>query len=282
VSGEEKHLTIEQIERLLEIQVGTAKGLTESNLDEVRRHLAGCDNCQRLVSTEKERDKTLGKLKQDLPARAFGECPTEFRFYELAAKLLDDEDAETLMKHATECDRCGPTIRKISEELNEAKTDQETQIIANLRTSGQEWQEQFSKTLALAAASRGSVVGSAKAKSSVPIHRLFWATAAIAATVILILATSFAWRSRANYAESLLATAYTQRRTLEARIPGAKYAPLRVEREAGGSNLDKSPALLKAEALIGESLNKNPNDPRWLQVVAARARVTAQFTEPAH
>jgi tetratricopeptide (TPR) repeat protein len=70
-------------------------------------------------------------------------------------------------------------------------------------------------------------------------------------------------------AEQLLAQAYTERRTLEVRIPGAKYAPMRVERSASGSNLDKPPSLLKAEALIGENLSKNPNDPVWLQ---ARAR----------
>ena len=44
---------------------------------------------------------------------------------------------------------------------------------------------------------------------------------------------------------------------------------MRVERGASGSNLDKSPSLLKAEALIGENLSKRPNDPAWLQ---ARAR----------
>ena len=62
-------------------------------------------------------------------------------------------------------------------------------------------------------------------------------------------------------AEQLLARAYTEHRTLEVRIPGAKYAPMRAERAAGRSSLDKSPSLLKAEALIGDSLRKNPNDP---------------------
>jgi len=69
-------------------------------------------------------------------------------------------------------------------------------------------------------------------------------------------------------AEQLLARAYTEHRTLEVRIPGAKYAPMRVERAAGGSSLDKSPSLLKAEALIGDNLQKSPNDPVWLQAKA--------------
>ena len=71
----------------------------------------------------------------------------------------------------------------------------------------------------------------------------------------------------ATSVEQLLAQAYTEHRTLEVRIAGAKYAPVRVERSVNKS--DRPPSLVKAEALIGENLNKNPNDPTWLQ---ARAR----------
>ena len=73
---------------------------------------------------------------------------------------------------------------------------------------------------------------------------------------------------RTPSAEKLLAQAYTEHRTLEMRISGAKYGPMRVERNTGGSNLDRSSSLLKAEALIGENLKKSPNDPAWLQVKA--------------
>jgi CHAT domain-containing protein/Tfp pilus assembly protein PilF len=70
-------------------------------------------------------------------------------------------------------------------------------------------------------------------------------------------------------AEQLLAQAYTEQRTLEVRIPGAKYAPMQAERGTGHSDFDKPTSLLKAKDLIGEALTKNPNDPKWLQ---ARAR----------
>jgi len=65
-------------------------------------------------------------------------------------------------------------------------------------------------------------------------------------------------------AEQLLARAYTEHRTLEVRIPGATYAPMRVERAAGGSSLDKSPSLLRL-SVDRDNLQKNPNDPAWLQ-----------------
>ncbi|MFL6303235.1 MAG: CHAT domain-containing protein [Candidatus Sulfotelmatobacter sp.] len=66
-------------------------------------------------------------------------------------------------------------------------------------------------------------------------------------------------------AEQLLAEAYTEHRTLEVRIPGAKYAPLQAERGRGQSDFDKPLSLLKAKDLIAENLRKNPNDPIWLQ-----------------
>lgn len=92
---------------------------------------------------------------------------------------------------------------------------------------------------------------------------------AVAALAVVVVAGWLGSRVlRPLSAEQLLAQAYTERRTLEVRISGAKYAPMRVERNRGGSNLDKSPSLLKAEALIGENLRENPNDPVWLQAKA--------------
>ena len=93
------------------------------------------------------------------------------------------------------------------------------------------------------------------------------ATAAIALTVISVSVGIRLLREAS--VDQLLATAYTERRTLEVRIPGAQHSPLRVERGATDSNLEKPASLLKAEALISEKLQKNPNDPTWLD---ARAR----------
>ena len=69
-------------------------------------------------------------------------------------------------------------------------------------------------------------------------------------------------------AERLLALAYAQRRTLEPRIAGAACAPLRVSRGPEASFTKRSPALLKAEALIAAQLKTHPSDPAWLQASA--------------
>ncbi len=76
------------------------------------------------------------------------------------------------------------------------------------------------------------------------------------------------YRNQPATAERLLARAYTQQRTLEPRIAGASYAPLRVSRGGAASFTSRPPALLKAEALIATQLESHPSDPSWLQAKA--------------
>ena len=79
-------------------------------------------------------------------------------------------------------------------------------------------------------------------------------------------------RRSADSANHYLARAYTDQRTLELRIPGAAYAPLRVQRGPAESFVARSASLLKAEALIADQLTKHPDNPAWMQA-AARADV---------
>jgi CHAT domain-containing protein len=74
----------------------------------------------------------------------------------------------------------------------------------------------------------------------------------------------------ADSANHLIAQAYAERRTVEVRIAGAAYAPLRQERGTAGSSLSQPESLIQAELAISEHLNQNPSDPSWLQ---AKARV---------
>jgi tetratricopeptide (TPR) repeat protein len=61
----------------------------------------------------------------------------------------------------------------------------------------------------------------------------------------------------------LLAAAYTSRRTMELRIPGAAYGPLQVSR--GGAELADLPsALLESQLEIKRHLESQPESPVWL------------------
>ena len=75
-------------------------------------------------------------------------------------------------------------------------------------------------------------------------------------------------RNQPARAGRLLARAYTEQRTLELRIAGADYAPLRISRGPAASFTSRSEALLRAEDLIAGQLESHPSDPSWLQAQA--------------
>jgi CHAT domain-containing protein/Flp pilus assembly protein TadD len=173
------------------------------------------------------------------------------------------------VKHATECDRCGPILRNAAEQLNVPQTNEESEVLASLRTSRPEWQKRFGRTLAATAKGGANITGrlSEKSKSRWGFPKMVWAFGTLAVIVVSILAVAAIRRSRPNYADSLLATAYTERRTLELRIPGATHAPLQITRGPQSSSLDKPPALLEAENLIATHLRGTSNV-NWLQAKA--------------
>jgi CHAT domain-containing protein/predicted Zn-dependent protease len=272
VGGESKHLDIEQIERLLGVETGGAESAGESaELDDARRHLSSCEFCQRLVSMERESDQTLRGLRLNSPKETLGDCPPRVRFYELVSGLVGEEDSEKLMSHAAECGHCGPVLRQVTEDLASERTVPEEAALESLMTSQPKWQEAFAKRLASeSVAEKGTVPAVIRERGVGPSRQLYgWAFALGAAVVLFALVVgTIAWRSRAGYAESLIAEAYSQRRTLEFRIPNARYAPLRMTRGSQTSNLDKPSSLLRAESLIGTSLEKHPENVNWLQAKA--------------
>src|SRR6185503_9605640 len=67
-----------------------------------------------------------------------------------------------------------------------------------------------------------------------------------------------------------LAAAYSSRRMVELRIPGASYAPLRVNRATGAG--DAPPELLESQAQIQRYLAKNAPSSEWLHA-RGRAQV---------
>jgi len=272
---EGKHLTFEQIECLIDTQSGlTEKHAQSERLEEARRHLVECEPCQRLVSMHKEFDHALRRLSEDVPKDAESDCPWAQSLNELAAGLISPADAERLLRHAVQCDHCGPMLRVAAEAFSPQQKADEEERLSSLQSGKPEWQASIAQRLA-------SISNPSASETSSPpplvrrgrfqiVLRSRWIYGAAAAIALAAIAMSvFVWHLLPSYANQLLAQAYTEHRTLEVRIPGAKYAPMRVERGTGTSNLDKPASLLKAETLIVESLRKNPNDPTWLD---ARAR----------
>lgn len=173
------------------------------------------------------------------------------------------------MQHAANCDHCGPALKDFTEDFADDLSPEEQSTLQHLKSSGTRWQRQFSARLSRVAAAHTVPARRATAFwSSLFRPRFALAAAGMAASVAAIWFVLAVFRGESP--DWLLAHAYTDRRTLETRLVGAKYTPVAVEKGVARSSLDKSPYLLKAEVLISENLQRHPDNPVWL---AARGRV---------
>ena len=214
----------------------------------------------------------IALLKPDSPGTKGPQCPPGDVWLEIAAGLVNP-DSERYLNHAAECDHCGPFLRQVKEDFADDLTAEEARRVVALPSANADWQHRLAQSLSHAP--EDTTPEPAEATTLAPswhAKRFSWKlpVLALAAVALVTIAVSEGLRMlRGPSVDQLLATAYTERRTMEVRIPGAQHSPLRVERGATDSNLEKPASLLKAEALISEKLQRNPNDPTWLE---ARAR----------
>lgn len=268
----DRHVDGDEIDALISLSasgVPTSGQLSEQAVGQARRHVDSCQDCSRKVQMHKSVQGEILRMRAPNPSPPTPECVGDVEWLEVAAGLHAEAKTRELMKHAAQCGHCGPLLKNAAEALVNETTPREEAWLASLRSAQPEWGKNMTETL------RGSSGASIreKKKEAAPRWQAFFAwprpVLAFAVIAVAVVAGWLGWRAlHPPSADQLLAQAYAERRTLEVRIPGAKYGPMRVERGGGGSSLDKPPALLKAEALIGESLRKSPNDPAWLQAKA--------------
>jgi CHAT domain-containing protein/tetratricopeptide (TPR) repeat protein len=105
-------------------------------------------------------------------------------------------------------------------------------------------------------------------------RRIFWRKVVNTAprwgrvAAVLVVACGAEWFAVSALMPSiprLLATAYQQKRTIEYRIAGGGYAPIRIER-GNGSAFSSAAALLKAEAKLTDKIRSRPEDPDVLRL----------------
>src|ERR1700733_10543041 len=246
---DEEHLSSQELDQLVSRQASASDEETSSVLVErARAHLEICRACRALLSRQEgaEREiRGLGGKSQSEPDR---DCPERSELLEVAAGIITGRRREELMEHVVSCDHCGPVFRQAIAVFSDDVTQDEQSVLASVKSAQPKWQSRMSQIFSDTGESRQ--IGGARGWWSGEIFS--WPRLSIAAGLGFSLVAS--WLGllglRRGSANELLAQAYTERRTFEVRIPGAKYAPLRVERSNGGSNLDKPEALLKAEALI--------------------------------
>lgn len=223
-------------------------------------------------------ESRLAGLRSARPGPSQAACPDPSAWYEIAAGVTPPAEALAHVLHASRCDACGPLLHEAVATLNGEMTAAEAEQIAALASAHPEWQQKLAHQIT------GTVV---LAPAPLSVWRKSWMTVprlATAAAVLLALASLVWWgaarRNRPQSAELLLASAYAEQRTLELRISGAPYAPLRVQRGAEDSFVNRPEALLSAEALIAGQLASHPSDPYWLQEKARVDLLEGEY-EPA-
>jgi CHAT domain-containing protein/cytochrome c-type biogenesis protein CcmH/NrfG len=260
----DKHLDSDELDELVSphaASVTDSERLSEQALREARGHVESCQDCSQKVQMHKSVQSEILNMGVSSNAPAGPDCVDETEWLSVAGGLLPEAKTRELMTHAAQCGHCGPLLKNAAETLADEVTPVEETLLASLSSARPEWQRNMASTL------RGNVKD-AQQKPSWWRALVTWPTPAYGLAAIAAVAV-VAWMGiralQPASAEELLAQAYTQHRTLEVRIPGAKYAPLQAERGTGQSDFDKPQSLLKAKDLIGENLRKNPNDPTWLQ-----------------
>jgi len=249
----------------------------ESALDaaDVHPHLAVCATCRDEYQGLVILDNRLTHMRSAGPVLRRGDCPSSGVWREIAAGLTPSDQTLAHIEHASCCEACGPLLRQAVSEMADLKgeiTEAEQKHILSLESASVEWQLRLAHRMA--ATQRSDAEGKLRGSKSRAWWRQWVAVprlAFVGATLAVVVAAG-SWyevqRQRPATAERLLARAYTEKRTLELRIAGADYAPLRVSLGPAASFTSRPPALLKAEALIGSQLQSHPADPAWLEAKA--------------
>lgn len=265
----DRHLDGDELEALVSPNtrgVNVAGQVSGEALREAQRHVESCQDCDRKVQMHGIVQRAISERTRGNSAKG-PNCSDESDWVRIAAGLDGESGTRERMKHAAQCGHCGPLLKAAVETLSDEASPAEEAVLAKLSSARPDWQAQMAQDLR----NEGESDRVSQAPHSFWKTLFYWPRPGFV-TVAIVLLVAAGWisaRMLRPSPEQLLAEAYTQHRTIEPRIPGAKYAPLRVERSAVGSNFDKPEPLLKAEDLISEKLLRSPNDPRWLE---ARAR----------
>jgi CHAT domain-containing protein len=267
----DQHLDGDELDALVASQapgVSVAGRLSEDAVREAQRHVESCQNCDRKVQMHRSAQSAISFRAVSGQAGNGPNCSEETEWVRVAAGLLEEIEAKERMNHAAQCGHCGPLLKAAARRLSDETTPDEEAALAQLTSVRPDWQTQMARTLRSAAEPQRPP----KSTPSFWKNPFYWPGPALA-TASLVILVAAAWIGvrllRPVSAEQLLAQAYTERRTIEMRLPGAKHAPLSaVERSGAASNFDKPASLLKAETLIGEGLRSSPNDPALLDAKA--------------
>jgi len=175
-------------------------------------------------------------------------CPDPRLWLGVASGSEAPEESARLAAHASRCAECAHRLRHAIQTMDDANSREEDEVVGTLRSAQPDWQRNMA--LRLAAGSRSPLL----------VKRL-WIPLATAAALLVSAGSVWLVRRENRPPLNQLALAYTRERSMELRIPGAAYGPLRVSRGAGAN---RPAELLESEAQIERELPAHASDSGWL------------------
>lgn len=257
------HLSNDEIEQLF---FSSGEPASSAGLAEARAHLEGCASCRELTRRHQEAAAQIEQLRAPVASRPSKNCPPASVWAELAAGGCKAGDAEEWMLHASQCGKCGPLLKDACSDEAPALSAEEESVLRGLKTSNPEWQADFARHLA--ATGRPQPVRGRLLR----FPRLAWVAGLAAALAVAAWFGVQQWRG--SQLPALVARSYTEQRTIEMRIAGASYAPVREQR---GSLIDSTPSLLDVLSRTKRLLETNPDNADALQ---ARGRALLLAGQP--
>jgi len=259
------------------------------------------------TSASSSADFTLGDARHPADPRLrtapTPECPPDDDLRQLAAGLSPDAIATKLTQHAATCDHCGPLLRTFTEDFSDDFAPEEQAALANLKSSSPAWQTNTARQMLEAAGGPATKTSADAADTSAADKEssqqksfkgsttttsgrkpFFWKWALVPATAAVVALAVFSiWyirRDTPEKVEALLAQAYTEQRTIEMRIPVAKYSEFHQRRSGEPSSSSQLPeSFHKAAETISSQLKAHPDDPEWLLLSARLDLMNWQFKQ---
>src|SRR5215470_16141977 len=128
----DKHLTQDELNALLPSSNRTDPYVPAETIREAQNHLLKCEGCERKASLYRQFLTDAGDARQ--PSPPGGDCPKDedVEWFEVAAGLWPELKARQLVRHAAQCDHCGPLLRAALS-VDGEPTPEEERFLARLK-----------------------------------------------------------------------------------------------------------------------------------------------------
>jgi hypothetical protein len=263
------HLNDEQLDRLLQLQIGPESSASEDPSDRTARsHLLMCESCRNAFRDKKTMAGILGQLRNNQSGPPGAGCPPDEVWLSVAAGVSIPGRQEHLL-HAVSCDHCASLLRHAMEDLGTEESPQEAALLDALASGTGNWQHSMAERMISNAIGTSSAPEKQRAPSSRNRRFLrFWIPAigfgAVAAALAIV-----TWFQMGTDPDALVQKAFAERRTIAVRIEGAPWAPLRQQRGGAFDARDTDRlALVKAKAEILPEMRRHPDNVYWLDQAA--------------